>query len=208
MEKLKAHISNILPTTQGWCTIEKAHKLIDIVEESNPILLVELGVFGGKSLLPMAMATKQKGNNGKVIGIDAWAVPASLEGTNDEANDKWWANINYDDMFNYTTTLMQTHGVSNIVELWRTRSVDCASRFLDESIDVLHQDSNHSEEVTTAEVELYWSKVKKGGVWIFDDTNWPTTKSAQTLLLSKGYTEIKRFPGEGTEWTIYVRNST
>jgi hypothetical protein len=37
-------------------------------------LCVELGVFGGKSLLPISLKCK-----GKVIGIDAWEKEASLE---------------------------------------------------------------------------------------------------------------------------------
>jgi predicted O-methyltransferase YrrM len=35
---------------EGWCTREKADKLIQLVKESNPKLVVELGVFGGRSI--------------------------------------------------------------------------------------------------------------------------------------------------------------
>jgi hypothetical protein len=68
-----------------------------------------------------------------------------------------------------------------------------------ESIDFLHQDSNHSEEISCEEVELYHSKVKPDGIWCFDDTDWSTTKKAQQLLLTKGYTEVYN----AVSWKIY-----
>lgn len=189
----------------GWCTVEKANKLMEVVMSSDPTLSVELGVFGGKSLLPIALMSKYMNTGSRVIGVDAWSTQASLEGTNDKENDEWWSSIDYTNIFEYTKTLMVTNNVDDIVELWKDTSKNVASKFKDNSIDFLHQDSNHSEEVTCEEVELYWNKVKEGGYWVFDDTNWPTTKKAQTLLLSKGYTEYYDHNGE---WKVYLRNKT
>jgi hypothetical protein len=73
------------------------------------------------------------------------------------------------------------------------------------SIDFLHQDSNHSEENTCEEVELYWNKLKEGGYWIFNDADWPTAQKAQKLLLSKGYTEHYN---ANDKWKVYLRNKT
>jgi len=183
----------------GWCTKEKATKLMNIIRDTKPSLCVELGVFGGRSLLAIGLAAK----NARVIGVDAWSKPASLEGTNDKGNADWWAQIDYDYFYKYTADLMKTNGLS--VELWRKKSNEVYQQFQDESIGFLHQDSNHSEEITCEEVELYWNKVCKGGIWVFDDINWPTTKKAQALLLEKGYEEI--YAPEGREWAVYQRKS-
>jgi predicted O-methyltransferase YrrM len=180
-------------TIRGWCSIEKANKLIEIVNTQNPSLCVELGVFGGRSLLPIAWATKNLNQHAKVIGIDAWDPIVCTEGKNDKANDDWWVNINHTDMLNYTIKLMQEYKVDDIVQLWKSKSVDVVDKFTDNSIDILHQDSNHSELVTCNEVELYWNKVRPNGIWIFDDTIWTTTFKAQELLVSKGYTEIYKY---------------
>jgi len=83
------------------------------------------------------------------------------------------------------------------------KSSDAVKIFDDHSIDFLHQDSNHSEEISCMEVELYHNKVKPGGTWVFDDTNWPTTKKAQDLLVSKGYTEVY----DSGEWKVYLRKT-
>lgn len=180
----------------GWCTPEKALNLAQIITNNNCKLCVELGVFGGRSLLPIALAA---GPGSTIFGVDAWSSSASLEGTNDSANDEWWSKINYDDMYSYTAKLMQSNNVS--VTLLRNRSNEVNGTFADESIDFLHQDSNHSHEISCEEVELYYNKVKHGGFWAFDDTNWDTTKQAQANLLTKGYIERADF---GT-WKLYQR---
>jgi hypothetical protein len=180
---------------EGWCSRQKAIKMMEYIDESTK-LCVELGVWGGRSLLPIAMKC-----HGDVYGIDAWNVSASLEGKNDVSNDEWWSKINYNKMYNYTHTLMNTYNCDN-VKLLRMKSSEAVRLFDDTSIDFLHQDSNHSEETSCLEVELYHNKVKPGGIWVFDDTNWKTTIKAQNLLLEKGYTEIY----DSGEWKIYKRN--
>ena len=181
---------------EGWCTHEKAIRMMEFIPE-NASLAVELGVWGGRSLLPIAMKCP-----GDVYGIDAWNVDASLEGKNDVANDEWWSTINYNKMYSYAHNLMMEHNCQN-VKLLRMKSRDAVKLFEDNSIDFLHQDSNHSEEVSCEEVELYHSKVKQNGVWCFDDTNWPTTQKAQNILCSKGFKEI----WDSGSWKIYRKTS-
>ena len=185
----------------GWCTIEKAKKLMELVLQTKPALIVELGVFGGKSLLPLALASSKYNTSARVIGIDAWSAEASLEGINDKENDNWWKDINYNDMMQYTQDLMDKHNVDKQVELWKAKSAEVVDKFIDNSIDILHQDSNHSEEISTQEVEYYFSKVKLGGYWIFDDVNWNTTQKAQKMLVEKGCIEIYVDPLN--TWKIY-----
>jgi predicted O-methyltransferase YrrM len=190
-------------TIPGWCTHEKAYALMNLVKDAKANLSVELGVFGGRSLLAIAIASKKENPNSKVVGIDAWEKQASLEGTNDKANDDWWANINYEEFYRHTKILMQQNNVDSIVDLWKCKSRDAASKFEDNSIDLLHQDSNHSEEISCEEVELYCNKVKPGSYWVFDDTDWPTTKKAQSLLLSKGYRVLQ--VASDNKWTVFQR---
>jgi hypothetical protein len=171
------------PTLEGWCTEEKAKKMIEHLPE-HAQLAVELGVFAGKSLLPVSIMCK-----GTVFGIDAWSPQASLEGTNDITNDEWWKKIDYPYFQKYTQDLLTKYKCDN-TKLLRMTSREAIKNFEDNSIDFLHQDSNHSEEVSCEEVELYYQKVKSGGTWVFDDTNWPTTRKAQNLLVEKGAVEL------------------
>ncbi len=194
MEKLKAIIdSGEYEKIEGWCTKEKALKMASLINPND--FCIELGVWGGRSLLPMCFMTKNR-----VIGIDAWSKDSALEGENSEVNDEWWSKINYEKMFSYTKELLTKYKCNNS-RLIRAKSNEVHNNFKDESIDFLHQDSNHSEIISCQEVELYHKKVKKNGIWVFDDTNWDTTQKAQKLLESYGYKEIY----DSGSWKIYKR---
>jgi hypothetical protein len=84
----------------------------------------------------------------------------------------------------------------------RVKSSLVINMFTDASIDVLHLDSNHSEEVTCNDVELYSNKIKKGGFWIFNDTDWSSTKKAQGMLIRRGFVEFF----DGKSWKIFIKN--
>jgi hypothetical protein len=79
------------------------------------------------------------------------------------------------------------------------RSREVAGFYGDGTVNVLHQDSNHSEEITCEEVELWASKIRLGGYWIFDDTNWATTQKAQKNLELLGFLMIE----DHKTWKVY-----
>ena len=201
MELLPKNFESI----DGWCSRNKALKIMEIVNDKTE-LIVEIGVFAGKSLLPLALKLKYENNNGKVIGIDPWSSEASIEGTNDSANNDWWSKINYDYFYNYTQNLLKKNNVDSIVELVRDKGENCVKKFEDETISILHIDGNHSEETSTKDVNMWSSKIIKGGFIIFDDTNWPTTQRAQQLLIEKGFEEkYESKEGDKGEWKLYQK---
>lgn len=184
---MEEFISNI-DKIHGWCTIEKCLKIQEIIEKYNLKFCVELGVFGGKSLIAIALSLK---NNGKVIGIDAWDKNVCLLGENDIKNNEWWQKIDYEYFYNYTIELIKEYNCDQIVEIWRNTSENVYDKFENESIDFLHIDANHSESESTKDVTLYAPKIKINGFILLDDTDWITTKNAQDLLTQNlGFDEI------------------
>jgi predicted O-methyltransferase YrrM len=195
-----SYIQHILPTLEGWCTVEKATILYQTILTLNSPICVELGVFAGRSLVAIAKATKLK--KGKCYGVDAWSKDAALVGTNSKENDEWWGNIDYEHFYQYTKKVLKEANVSDVCTLFRNKTSEIVDLFSDNSIDFLHQDGNHSEEVTTEEVNRWCQKVKIGGYWAFDDADWPTTKHAQQLLIQKGYELLSKNDGK---WFLYKR---
>jgi len=61
-----------LKSIEGWCSLEKATKLINCIADIKPDLCVEIGVFGGSSFIPQALAIKENGK-GEIVGIDPWS---------------------------------------------------------------------------------------------------------------------------------------
>ena len=58
---LLANIVTTCGTMHGWATAEKCCTLASLVLANKPALAVEIGVWGGRSLLPVAMAMKAIG---------------------------------------------------------------------------------------------------------------------------------------------------
>jgi hypothetical protein len=180
VEKVLASIEH------GWATKEKALALIDCVRKSNSRLSVEIGVFGGKSFIPLALAHKEM-KAGYAIGIDAWNHKACLEGINDPENNAWWKSLNFKDIYYSCVEAIERYDLDDYACLCKMTSLTFGILLPDNSIDVMHQDSNHSEEVSCAEINLFASKMKSGSYWIMDDTDWPTMLAAQELIYKKGF---------------------
>lgn len=194
---VEAVIEQELPTMPGWCTPEKGKRMAWYARGAE--LCVELGVFGGRSLVALALTLADQGF-GRADGIDPFTASASLEGSNDPANDEWWSKLNYEDIARSARETLQRLNLSpNYAQIIRMRSRDVVGLYEDGSIDVLHQDSNHSEEVSSEEVELWTPKMAPEGYWIFDDTNWPTTKKAQNALMGLGFVELE----DHGDWKVY-----
>lgn len=190
------NLNLIINSLEGWCSAQKAQVLYDLILKSDSQVSIELGVFGGRSLIPIALAHKAK-SSGFVLGVDAWSKQASIEGSGAfkdgvtaKENDEWWSKVDYNKIYEGCVNAIQKYGVSDCCGTARMRTLAVGLLLKDNSIDLLHQDSNHSEEVSCAEVEMYFPKMKDGSYWISDDTDWATTQKSQELLMDKGFTMI------------------
>lgn len=184
------YIHNVLPHMEGWCTPAKAEALAQAVLEAKPVIVVEIGVFAGKSLIALALACHAN-NHGRVIGIDPWDRDASIQGFSpSDPNHVWWRDVvNHSYIMGQCESFVKQLGVRDRVILCRGTSEHSLPGFLIAQellgcpfIDFLHIDGNHSEVCSTFDVQSYVPLVRPGGVIVFDDVNWATTSKAQVLL--------------------------
>jgi len=187
----------------GWCTPEKARRLVELVLAERPINCVELGVFGGRSFIPIALALKHNGC-GFIDGIDPYTVDAANEGLNDRANVEYWSRMPMQEIGKGAQKAIEEFGVEGVATLTWKRSHDVVADYADGSLDLLHQDSNHSEEVSVAEVRAWLPKLRAGGWWVFDDSDWATTQAAQFLLRENGCVKVE----DRRYWAIYRKGTT
>lgn len=159
----------------GWCTKQKASMLIDIILASKPKTVVEIGVWGGKSLIPMASILKYI--NGKIYGIDPWESAASVQGIMHEGSRAFWTFVDHEDVMRKLIQYIEDFRLTEQVELIRATSLDAP---IIENIDILHIDGNHSDETSYIDVTKWVPHVRKGGWIIFDDMNWTEQGMATT----------------------------
>jgi cephalosporin hydroxylase len=182
VDALKQEVLTILPTLEGWCSKEKAVAFIDLVLETKPETCVEIGVFGGSSLFPVASALKYLGT-GTIIGIDPWDKIECIkhfDPVEDAPHLKWWGSLNINYIYQSFNNMIRRQKLEDFVETIRATSEEAA--YAIEEIDILYLDGNHSEFCSLQDVELYLPKVKQGGYIWMNDTLWKERQDAVERL--------------------------
>ena len=196
----------------GWCTPEKALHIAETVIAEKPRLVVEVGVFGGRSFLPMVLALEHIGGQGFAVGLDAWSNAAATEGMDlHDADDK--KHVEYWGKMDLASIMAKVGGYIEQRRLWHRcaliqgRSNEVFRIFQPFAIDLLHIDGNHTELASCRDVRTWLPLVRPGGAVFFDDTNWPSTQAALRLLEMDCKLEATRSPTPGTEYRLYRKNA-
>ena len=183
VDALKQNVYNVLPSLEGWCSQEKASQFIDLVLEVKPDVCVEIGVFGGSSLFPVASALKFLGK-GIVIGIDPWDKIECIkyfDPIEDADHLKWWLSLNITYVYHTYMNMIKKNKLDNFVKTIKSTSQEAAS--LIDEIDILYIDGNHSAVSSVEDVKLYLPKVRQGGyIWINDTLSEERLEAVDLLL--------------------------
>lgn len=184
---------------EGWCSKFKAGILVDLVLMLKPQNVLEIGVFGGKSLVPMGIACKAN-KTGTVFGIDPWAAVNSIEGMDGE-NLRWWGTIDHEAIYQGLVDKVNKFNLNDQILLLRTTSENAPVLG---TIDILHVDGNHSEKAAYFDVTKWVPYVRQGGVVIMDDLNWEGPKKAVEWL--DGHcVKLVEFNDSGSNWGIWIK---
>jgi predicted O-methyltransferase YrrM len=191
---LEAHVlAHYNLINEGWCWPEKAIKLAEIVWSVRPNLTVEVGVFGGRSFIPMAavVAHLESGSTAalpshEAHGIDPWLATAAVKDNEGTEHVPFWSNQSMlDGVYNRASQAVERLQ-SRVVRLFRETSEQAFGRYPKGSIGVLSLDGNHAEPQAFADVQRWWPKLQVGGVFIMDDTSWASQKKAVDWLRERG----------------------
>lgn len=169
----------------GWCSDEKALVMMDVINKNKCRYCIEIGVFSGKSLLPIARAV-QYNESGVVYAIDAWDTAAAINGLRpSNPNYGWWKQVDFNHFYHETINIMNQNELIRHCHFMKNSSQDVVSLFGDGTIDFIHIDGNHDEKSTFNDVKDYFPKIKDGGFIVLNDPNWFSSKEALVFLLER-----------------------
>lgn len=187
-EAFKNDTISEMETIPGWCSTEKALLMMDVIKENQCQRCVEVGVFSGKSLFPIAKALQYNGS-GIVFGIDAWDPSEAVKGyETSDPNYTWWNQLDFNSLYNQTLKLVQKNHIYKFCNIIKLPAQDAACLFEDETIDFLHLDGNHTAECAIQDLMHYFPKVKDGGYILLNDPNWLCMKCSLVFLLERADT--------------------
>ena len=178
-------VAMLIDGIEGWCTVHKATKLFELAAAADCNLAVEIGIYGGKSLLPVAAAFEAK-KRGVIYGIEPWDNAVAVETQTGDQNDKWWSEI---DLMAIKRAFLQKildEKLEAFVKILEVPS-DAALSVLSTSrfngrIDLIHIDGSHSIEQSLFDCACWLRLVRPGGCIVLDDINWPTVSLALKFL--------------------------
>lgn len=161
---------------QGWSSdkgfLQAYKKFIrEEASETEPSLIVEVGSWKGKSTAFAATEIIWSNKPITMYAIDTW------EGSDEEAHkvDKYIQDGTLFPLFMANLQPVwawEDLNERHILKALRGDSSTLANTFLDNSIDLLVLDGDHSFDGVRKDITAYWPKVKQGGTIVFDDYNW------------------------------------
>ena len=179
LEEIRAAVEPL----PGWTSVARCREMADAIFETRPRLAVELGVFGGRSLVAQALAMRHlnllHGHGGTVVGIDPWRREDAQENEN-EANRQWWGTVDLDRIHRTAMQALWSRDLHPHCVVMRSASQHAAVIF--GGVNMLFIDANHSEEASLRDVETWVPKVTAGGYIFADDADWPSTARAYARL--------------------------
>lgn len=181
--QLESQIRDWAANSEGWTTTDRCVEMAQLVLDVKPDTVVEIGVFGGRSFIPQALALKEvrkaTGQIGHIYGIDAWKKEATVEGEN-EANREWWLAVDIHHIHKLAVEAVWKYQVDEHAIIIRAASQHCGGCV--PTIDVLFIDGNHSEVASCRDAAIYLPKLKQGGYLWVDDCDWDSTKAMQKMV--------------------------
>lgn len=185
---LPNQVRHIIETMSGWCTYDKAMELCGLIEKYDVELIVEVGVFGGRSLLPMAHALEYRGR-GFIYGIEPWDNQLAIEPATSLQNDEWWCGTDLKSVKQQFIRYISEHNLAHRVKLLELSSDDAfavlsLSRFL-AHVDLIHIDGNHSEIQAKRDILNAEAILRPSGILVLDDIIWQGVAKVRDLITSR-----------------------
>lgn len=189
MIELYRQIAQLVPTLHGWCEVEKAIGLANLVLATKPATVVEIGTWGGRSLIPMMLAGC---DDNEFTAIDPWSPEASVNGQVTDTDRDWWSSVaNHDLVLSDFKRVVDSLAIGQRLRIHRQKSSDFKISFKQWEINILHIDGNHGPEAID-DAKKFAPHVSEGGYCVLDDLNWAGgyVLEAEKFLIANGFLKL------------------
>lgn len=198
--RVNAQIIRALPAIEGWCTERKALWLAGLIADYGCGKILEIGVYGGKSLIPMALALRTFAPAGKVYGVEGWSGEVATRVAMNAEHDTWWRSVDFKRIKSGFVRNVLDNDLADIVNVLEMSSDDafkCLNAIHWCAFDLIHIDGSHTEAQALSDVRMWTGLLRPGGILVMDDINWPTVQAARDYVKSTFVVIDEVFEPEG-----------
>jgi hypothetical protein len=182
-ERVESLLARLPVDTGGGASLAKAFTIGELIANHNVHTLLEVGVYRGRFLLPVAVILRDLGR-GPAIGIDPYsaneAVQADLNDVHatPELVAQWTSSLDWDGVYDDVLRTISEEGLDATCMILRRPSRDATTALADRSLDLVHIDGNHDISHVEEDIALCLPKLRHGGFLVMDDVSWSSVSSA------------------------------
>jgi predicted O-methyltransferase YrrM len=167
---------------EGWCGEEKRRYLADLILNNTIHRALEIGIYGGQSLIPVALAMREK-NLGTVIGVDPWQAKVSTKYESlGKKNLDWWGNVDYDRVRGQLLHVVDQYDLYERVVIVQKNSDDAFWLLYGMKFQLIHVDGDHSPEQSLKDVKNAIHALDVNGILVIDDVLWKEMEDTMDYL--------------------------
>lgn len=188
----------------GGCSDEKALLLAALVHRAPVRRSIDVGVYRGRSLIPLAVAHRRAG--GHVLGIDPFSVQEAYQEDRPdmlEALEAWRHGIDPDALYADVQQRLVDLDLGESAVLVRKPSREVWPTLADGSAGVIHVDGNHDRTPATHDMIEAARVVAGGGFVVVDDPSWASVEAARREALVP-LSEVLRVQDERNDFAVHV----
>ena len=170
-------------------------------KNKDEALFVEMGVWLGKSVIYMADKIKKHNHNITFVAIDNFKGNENPNPVGGLATPTQISNEKYDgDFYDVFYQNLVDCGVEDFVQPKRMNSLEAVKDFGDETIDFVFIDGDHHYNAVIKDLNVWYPKVKKGGIFSGHDIKHVGVIKALSEFCREN--KVKKTPVSKTCWMI------
>jgi len=183
----------------GWHSLAESNLYNNLIRSLNNGIIVEIGVYGGASLLGVIESCQQ--TNSHIYGVDPWEKISSANGMPLVARKRKIYRRKIKKIRLNLEHIIQCEGYDKNVTLVHDFSKNVAPTFKNGSVDVVFIDGDHSYDSVYEDLSLWLPKVKRGGTIWGDDFGWRSVQLAVHNFCANNNIKYQRVCGRRA-WII------
>jgi predicted O-methyltransferase YrrM len=183
----------------GWHSPEESAFYNRLVQKLDHGTIVEVGVYGGASLLGVIDSCIQTGSH--IYGIDPWEKVESANGMKMSDIQKRTYRDKIKSIRISLENIIKAEHYDEYITLIHELSESASQQFDDASVDVIFIDGDHSYDAVYNDLSVWLPKLKTHGTIWGDDFGWQSVQSAVKDFCKDNRKPLRQVCG-GRAWVI------
>ncbi|MGX9963311.1 class I SAM-dependent methyltransferase [Roseomonas sp. F4] len=164
----------------GWCSREKALWLAHLAESRRVTRALEIGVYGGKSLLPIAAVISAW--DGVTFGVEPWSRDVAVAEPTTGTNDDYWSRLDFDLVKARFHVAGLRLGLMPHIRMLEIPSDQARLALAGQGFDLIHLDGSHAPGQALRDIIGWSALLSESGVLVVDDIDWPSLAEGRAYL--------------------------